>query len=137
MSHYDVGELVRSIVIDTLDIPAALYRTDLVFSADLGLESLDLLDIFFRIECSAPVVLTVEKCGRYLQGDVPDAEFCDARGIISGRGLSRLHTVMPQLDTDRWAGSLTLDRMLSELSIANLISMVENLLAEGQAAAHA
>ncbi|MFE5537647.1 acyl carrier protein [Streptomyces sp. NPDC056492] len=137
MSHYDVGELVRSIVIDTLDIPAALYRTDLVFSADLGLESLDLLDIFFRIECSAPVVLTVEKCGRYLQGDVPDAEFCDARGIISRRGLSRLHTVMPQLDTDRWAGSLTLDRMLSELSIANLVSMVENLLAEGQAAAHA
>ncbi|MEV6581927.1 hypothetical protein AB0M92_27610 [Streptomyces sp. NPDC051582] len=137
MSHYDVGELVRSIVIDTLDIPAALYRTDLVFSADLGLESLDLLDIFFRIECSAPVVLTVEKCGRYLQGDVPDTEFCDARGIISGRGLSRLHTVMPQLDTDRWAGRLTLDRMLSELSIENLVSMVENLLAEGQAAAHA
>ncbi|MFI1457529.1 acyl carrier protein [Streptomyces roseus] len=137
MSHYDVGELVRSIVIDTLDIPAALYRTDLVFSADLGLESLDLLDIFFRIECSAPVVLTVEKCGRYLQGDVPDAEFCDARGIISGRGLNRLSTVMPQLDTARWAGRLTLDRMLSELSIANLVSMVENLLAEGQAAAHA
>ncbi|MFB7977824.1 acyl carrier protein [Streptomyces vinaceus] len=137
MSHYDVGELVRSIVIDTLDIPAALYRTDLVFSADLGLESLDLLDIFFRIECSAPVVLTVEKCGRYLQGDVPDAEFCDARGIISGRGLNRLRTVMPQLDTDQWAGRLTLDRMLSELSVANLISMVENLLAEGQAAAHA
>ncbi|MCY0954265.1 acyl carrier protein [Streptomyces sp. H27-S2] len=137
MFPYDVGELVRSIVIDTLGIPAALYRTDLVFSADLGLESLDLLDIFFRIECSAPVVLTVEKCGRYLQGDVPDEEFCDARGVISARGLSRLRTVMPQLDTGQWAGKLTLDRMLSELSIGNLVSMVENLLAEGQAAAHA
>ncbi|MFJ6480983.1 MULTISPECIES: hypothetical protein [unclassified Streptomyces] len=134
MSHYDVNELVRSIVIDTLGIPTDLYHEDLVFSADLGLESLDLLDIFFRIECSAPVVLSVEKCGRYLQGEVPDAEFCDARGIISGRGLSRLNTVMPQLDADRWAGKLTLDRMLAELSVGNLISMVENLLAEGQAA---
>ncbi|MFE4212573.1 acyl carrier protein [Streptomyces sp. NPDC056844] len=134
MSHYDVNELVRSIVIDTLGIPTDLYSTDLVFSADLGLESLDLLDIFFRIECTAPVILSVEKCGRYLQGAVPDTEFCDARGFISGRGMEQLTTVMPQLDAVRWDGKLTLDRMLAEMTIGNLISMVENLLAEGQAA---
>jgi acyl carrier protein len=134
MSHYDVNELVRSIVIDTLGIPTDLYSTDLVFSADLGLESLDLLDIFFRIECTAPVILSVEKCGEYLQGTVPDTEFCDARGIVSGRGMAQLTTVMPQLDTVRWDGKLTLDRMLAEMTVGNLISMVENLLAEGQAA---
>jgi acyl carrier protein len=134
MSHYDVKELVRSIVIDTLGIDAAVYRTDLVLSADLGLESLDLLDIFFRIECSAPVVLSVERCGRYLQGDVADAEFCDARGIISRRGLRQLCTVMPQLDPAEWEGRLTLDRMLDRMTVGNLISMVEDLLAKGQAA---
>ncbi|MDX2645484.1 acyl carrier protein [Streptomyces sp. PA03-1a] len=132
MPRYDVEELVRSVVVEAMGIDPEKYHPDLAFASDLGLESLDLLDVFFRIECCVPVVLSVERCGRYLQGEVPDEEFCDANGIISRRGLERLAVVMPQLDPEVWAGRLTLDRMLERLTVGNLVAMVEHMLAEGR-----
>ncbi|MFD7428845.1 phosphopantetheine-binding protein [Streptomyces sp. NPDC091387] len=132
MSAYDVEGVVRSVIVEAMGLAPEKYTEDLSFSADLGLDSLDLLDVFFRIECCVPLIITVERCGRYLQGEVPDAEFCDENGVISRRGLERLHVVMPQLDPEIWAGRLTLDRMLDRLTVGNLVAMVEHMLGKGR-----
>lgn len=137
MPRYDIPELVRTIVEDTLGLDPLDHPGEPALGADLGLDSLDLLDVFFRVECCVPVILSVEECGAYLQGDVPDAEFCDERGVISARGLRQLHKVMPQLDPDAWHGRLRTDQLLPLMTAGNLVSMIEELLDRREQCSHA
>lgn len=128
MPSYDIPQLVRTVVEETLGVDPLGYLEGSALGADLGLDSLDLLDIFFRIECCLPVILSVERCGAYLQGDVPDQDFCDERGVVGPRGLERLRAVMPQLDPDRWRGRLRTDQLLPLMTTGNLITMIEELM---------
>jgi hypothetical protein len=137
MPRYDIPELVRTIVEEALGVDPLGYLEGSALGADLGLDSLDLLDIFFRVECCVPVLLSVERAGAYLQGDVPDAEFCDEHGVVSARGLRQLKTVMPQFDPDAWQSRLRTDQLLPLMTTGNLISMVEELLSRRGQCSHA
>ena len=53
---------------------------------DLGAESIDLLDILFRIERSTGVKIQASDLGEYIQGGIPDDEFGDENGIVSREG---------------------------------------------------
>jgi acyl carrier protein len=125
MTRYDVRALVLTAVEETFGLDRDQYSLDIAPLADLGVDSLTLLDLLFRIECSLPVLLSPRWCAERLQGQVPDEEFCDERGLITPRGLAQLATVMPQLDIAEWRDRLTLDRMLPLLTVGNLITMIE------------
>ena len=67
---------------------------------DLGAESIDLLDILFRIERSTGVKIQAADLGDYIQGGIPDDEFSDDNEMITAKGLEHLKKVMPQIDAD-------------------------------------
>lgn len=136
MTTYNVPELVRSAIVVATGVEEHELTDDVALAADLGIESLDLLDLFFRIQCVMPLLLSVERCAQYLQGDVSDEEFSDERGIVRPRGLDRLRTIMPQIDTVADADRLTVDRVLSLLTVGNLVTMVETLLAQSSRPSH-
>ena len=52
---------------------------------DLGAESIDLLDILFRIERSTGVKIQASDLGDEIQGGIPDDEF-GAGGNVSAQG---------------------------------------------------
>jgi acyl carrier protein len=124
MAQYDIAEVVRTAVADTLgskDLPDDL---DATLVDDLGLESLDLLDILFRIECQIPVRLPMNWVSEVLQGQVSDADFCTERGVVTDSGLRRLREIMPQLDPARWTGRLRVEHIPSLVTVGNLVNIV-------------
>lgn len=62
---------------------------------DLGAESLDFLDIVFKLEQAFGIQITRGEMERAARGDMSDEEFAPG-GVISEAGLARLRELMPE-----------------------------------------
>jgi acyl carrier protein len=100
---------------------------------DLGAESIDLLDILFRIERSTGVKIQASDLGDEIQGGIPDEEF-GAGGNVSRKGLEHLNTVMPQIDPDEYADKLAAEEVIMHFTVQNLADMVARRAAAKEAA---
>jgi acyl carrier protein len=124
MQPYDIDLVVRRAVAETLGTGDLDANLDATLVDDLGLESLDLVDILFRIEGELPVTLPLGLLSELLQGAVRDEEFCTPHGVITDRGLDHLATHLPQLDAARWSGRLRVEHIPSLVTVRNLIDLV-------------
>jgi acyl carrier protein len=91
---------------------------------DLGAESIDLLDMLFRIERKTGTKIQASDLAEYVQGGIPDEEFGDENGIVTATGLAHLKTVMPQIDADALAGNLEAEKVITLFTVENLASLV-------------
>src|SRR5690606_7008570 len=106
---------------------------DATLMDELGAESIDLLDILFRLERSVGVKIQASDLSEYVQGGIPDDEFGDENEIITPKGMAHLATVMPQLDTEALAGKLRAEEVMSHFTVDNLVTLVERRKAEAPA----
>ena len=90
---------------------------------DLGAESIDLLDILFRIERAVGVKIQASDLGDEIQGGIPDEEF-GAGDVVSRKGLEHLTTVMPQIDPGEYEGKLRAEEVIQHFTVQNLTDMV-------------
>ena len=100
---------------------------------DLGAESIDLLDILFRIERAVGVKIQASDLGDEIQGGIPDEEF-GAGGNVSRKGLEHLTTVMPQIDPDEYEDKLPAEEVIMHFTVQNLADMVARRAAAKEAA---
>jgi acyl carrier protein len=106
---------------------------DATLMDDLGAESIDLLDILFRIERSVGVKIQASDLGDEIQGGIPDEEF-GAGGNVSRKGLEHLTTVMPQIDPDEYEDKLPAEDVIMHFTVQNLADMVARRAAAKEAA---
>jgi acyl carrier protein len=97
---------------------------DATLMNDLGAESIDLLDILFRIERSTGVKIQASDLGEHIQGGIPDDEFSDADEVITEKGFEQLKTVMPQIDPDELRGKLKAEEVINHFTVQNLADLV-------------
>jgi acyl carrier protein len=124
MTREEIDSAVQSAVVDALGVSEDEATPDATLLGDLGAESIDLLDILFRIERKAGVKIQAADLAGWVQGGIPDEEFGDDKGIITPKGLAQLKKVMPQIDADALAGKLEAEKVLSLFTVGNLSEMV-------------
>jgi acyl carrier protein len=120
----ELHEAVQAAVVGALGVSEDEASPDATLMDDLGAESIDLLDILFRIERSTGVKIQASDLGDYMQGGIPDDEFSDGNEMITEKGLEHLKTVMPQIDTAALAGSLNANDVIKLFTVSNLGDMV-------------
>ncbi|GHI04379.1 acyl carrier protein [Streptomyces cellostaticus] len=125
--------VVQDAIADALGIDAGEVQPEATLLNDLGAESIDLLDILFRIERVSKIKITVTDIGDLLQGGIPDEEFGDEDEVVNDTGLTHLEKVLPQFDRSRLTEPLTADGVLGLFTVQNLL----DLLAERASAADA
>jgi len=114
---------IRNGLADILGISVEEIAEDSRLLDDLGVESIDLLDLMFRLDRETGVRMQVADIAGYLQGPIPDDEFADASGYISERGLKQLATVLGPLDEDALRGKLQADRVINLLTVGHLATL--------------
>lgn len=122
----DVDSAVKEAVVEALALDDDEVTSDSTLMDDLGAESIDLLDILFRIEKSTGVKIEASDLGDYIQGGIPDDEFSDDNEVISEKGAQQLHKVMPQTDPGELAGSLKAEEVMTLFTVQNLTEMVKS-----------
>lgn len=131
----DFAAIVAEAVADALGIDIEEAVPEATLLGDLDAESIDLLDVLFRIEKAADVKIKVSDIAELLQGGIPDEEFADENDIINEVGLAQLKKSLPQIDVDALAGKLTADEVLSLFTVKNLTDLVTERAAALAAAA--
>jgi len=114
---------VQSAVADALGVDEDEVTPDATLLGDLGAESIDLLDILFRIERSVGVKIQAADLAAYVQGGIPDEEFGE-NDIVTDKGLAQLKKVMPQINVDDLRGKLRAEQVLTLFTVQNLADMV-------------
>jgi len=124
LTQTEAYEAVQEAVVGALGVDDDEVTPDATLMDDLGAESIDLLDILFRIERSTGVKIQASDLGEYIQGGIPDDEFSDDNEIISERGLEQLQKVMPQINPDDLRGNLEAEKVINLFTVQNLADMV-------------
>ncbi len=124
MTNEEIREAVHTSVAEALGVEEDEVTPDATLMDELGAESIDLLDILFRIERSIGVKIQAADLSEYVQGGIPDEEFGDEQEIITPKGLAQLKKVMPQLDTEALAGQLQADQVMGHFTVENLVTLV-------------
>jgi acyl carrier protein len=124
MATTEIQSAVQEAVVGALGVGEDEATPDATLMDDLGAESIDLLDILFRIERSTGVKIQASDLGEYIQGGIPDDEFGDENGIVSEKGLEQLKKVMPQIDPDELRGKLEAEKVITLFTVGNLADMV-------------
>ena len=120
----DFGPVVQQAVADALGIDLEEVVPEATLLGDLDAESIDLLDVLFRIEKASGVKIKVSDMAELLQGGIPDEEFADENDVINDVGLAQLKKSLPQIDVEELAGKLTADDVLSLFTVQNLTDLV-------------
>lgn len=125
-SREEVAEAVHGAVVDALALDDDEVTPDATLMDELGAESIDLLDILFRLERSLDVKIQASDLNDHVQGGIPDEEFGDENEMVSEKGMAHLQTVMPQLDADQMQGKLRAEDVMNHFTVANLVDLVHS-----------
>jgi acyl carrier protein len=120
----DILVAVQQAAADALGLDETDVTPDSTLLGDLGAESIDLLDILFRIERKSGVKVQASDLADHIQGGIPDEEFGDENEIVTATGLTHLKTVMPQIDVAELTGALSADQVMSLFTVDNLTDLV-------------
>ncbi|PSL02357.1 acyl carrier protein [Haloactinopolyspora alba] len=120
-----VFDAVSSALVDALGVDEDEVVGSATLLGDLEAESIDLLDILFRLERSLGVKIAASDLAEHVQGGISEEEFGTPEGVVSDVGLAQLARVMPQIDVEKLRGSLPAEDVMGLFTVDNLVSLVE------------
>jgi acyl carrier protein len=118
----DIEALTCRIVAESLGRPTGDVKLSSVLMADLGAESLDFLDIVFRLEREFGIQITRGEMEKASRGDMSAEEFAPS-GVLSEKGLARLRELMPEA-AERIQPGLRPNMILTLFSVQTFANMV-------------
>lgn len=124
VTETEAYDAVKDAIVGALGVDEDEVTPEATIFEDLGAESIDLLDVLFRIERSTGVKIQASDIGEHIQGGIPDDEFGDEEGVVSDKGLEQLKKVMPQIDPDELRGNLHAERVITLFTVKNLADLV-------------
>jgi acyl carrier protein len=90
---------------DALGCDVEKVKLDASLIDDLGAESIDFLDIVFRLERTFKVKIPRGKIVEEARGDLSEAEFSKG-GIVSDAGVERLRSFLSEVPAERFPAPL-------------------------------
>jgi acyl carrier protein len=119
---HKVEQQVREVVAEALARDLSEVKLETILMGDLGAESLDFLDIVFKLERAFSIQITRGEMERAARGNMADEEFAPA-GVISEAGLARLRELMPEA-AQRIQPGLRPAQILSLFSVRTFVNLV-------------
>jgi acyl carrier protein len=91
---------VAKTIADALGLEEGEVKRDASLIDDLGAESIDFLDLVFRLERAFKVKIPRGKIVEDARGDLPEAEF-EQKGVVTDAGMTRLQSFLAEVPAER------------------------------------
>jgi acyl carrier protein len=96
---------VAQIIADALGVDTAQVKLDVPLIEGLDAESIDFLDLVFRLERGFGVKIPRGKIVEDARGDLAESDF-EQKGIVTTAGLQRLREFLSEVPADRFGTAL-------------------------------
>ena len=126
MSREQVLEQVKTVMVDALGVDDDEVKPEATLMGDLGAESIDFLDIVFRLEKAFGIKIPREELfpAESLMGN-PDFV---SNGKFTEKGLNALRTKMPHTDTSAFAKNPEVSKLGDLFTVGMIVNFVESKL---------
>ncbi|MFO1481801.1 MAG: phosphopantetheine-binding protein [Verrucomicrobiaceae bacterium] len=108
---------------DALDVSAASIKLDSSLIKDLYAESIDFLDIVFRLERVFKVKIPRGKIIEEARGPLSEAEF-ESGGVLTNAGMERLKAFLNEVPADRFPNPLKVSDISQLFTVETFCKMV-------------
>jgi len=125
-SHDEVFAKVQDLLSDALGVDTEEVSPDSTLQGDLGAESIDLLDIVFRLEKSFSI--KIPKGELFPDDLLNNPEYVDG-DRISSAGVEKLKEAMPHADFSRFESDPSVARVPELFTVRTIVNYVEGKLA--------
>jgi acyl carrier protein len=127
MNRDEIFNKVRDVLVDALAVDEDVVTTNASLTADLGAESIDFLDIVFKLEQAFGVKIA--------QGELfPENVNADPRFVKEGKltdeGLAALRNRLPAGDFSRLEKDRSVRMVASVFTVETLVKFIEKKLAK-------
>jgi acyl carrier protein len=120
----EIFEKVQSTLVDALGVDEDDVTRDATLFKDLGAESIDLLDIVFRLERNFGIKIPR---GELFPENVSDPELVE-NGKLTDKGLTEIQHRMPYADLSEFAKNPELERLFDLYTVDTLVQYVASKL---------
>lgn len=125
-SHDEIFQKVQSTLVDALGVDEEQVTPDATLQGDLEAESIDFLDIVFRLERNFGI--TIPRGELFPENLTSDASMI-ADGKLTDKGLEELKVRMPYADLDEFSKNPEVDRIGDLYTVDMLVRYVSDKLA--------
>ena len=120
----DVELKVRHIISDSLCVELESVQVTSNLMKDLGAESIDFLDIMFRLEKEFDIRIPQREIERHARGGLTPEEF-EIEGVLQPKGMARLQELLPEIDPKDWREGLSLRELPSLFNVKVFCGIVQ------------
>ncbi len=118
---------VRAVIADALYVDVEDVQADSVLMADLGAESIDFLDIMFRLEKEFSITLPKGDIEKKARGGLSDEQYA-VEGKLTEAALQNLRVLLPEVGPEAIRPGLTVRELPSLFTVATFARMVDEKL---------
>lgn len=122
----EVFEKVKTALVDALGVDEDEVTADATMVGDLGAESIDFLDIVFRLEKAFGI--EIPRSELFPEDVLTNAEFVE-NGKVTATGLAELKKRMPFADLTRFEKNPAVQEFGNLLTVADLCRYIETKVA--------
>ena len=128
MSRQEIFEKVRATLVDALSVDEDDVQEDATVMGDLGAESIDFLDIVFRLEKSFNIKIPQEEL---MPRDILSNADYVVDKKLNAAGLAALKKAMPHADLTGFEKNPDIDKLADTFTVGAIVKFIEAKLAKG------
>ncbi len=133
----DIFEELKPLLVNSLGVAPEAIRLESLLVADLGAESIDLLDLSFQIEDKFGVTIEGNELEREAKKRLADGVY-EKDGFLTEAALAEIRTSAPGLDPNKLVKGLRKADLPSLLTVGFFVHLIaRKLAAKAEGVAHA
>ena len=132
MSRDEIYSKVQAVLVDALGVDEEEVTPNAVIRDDLGAESIDFLDIMFRLEKAFGIKIPR---GEMIPENLAQDPNIVKDGVITPAGIAMLKSKMPHSDFSEFERDPKLDNMSKLFTVNAIVNYVQQKLEQPQPAA--
>jgi acyl carrier protein len=137
MDEKVIYEKVKESVVEALGVDDDEVTPEAVLFDDLGAESLDLLDIVFRLEKEFGIKIPrggIQADALAAEGEALKDEDLVVDGVLTPLGIEKMKASMPEVDPSRITEGFRADDIATLFTVQTFVNITKKLLEEKGAA---
>ncbi|MGE5679740.1 MAG: acyl carrier protein [Bacillota bacterium] len=126
MNENEIIDALKKCIAETIGIKAETIQSlDASVIDDLGADSLDLLDLVFRIEKTFGITISRGEIERKARETLPEEKF-EKDGFLTDMAKEALKSALPEVDAARFEGSLRKNDIPRLLTVRTFYKIIKD-----------
>ena len=118
---------IQDVLANALGVDEEEVKPESSLTADLGAESIDFIDIIFRLEKSFDIKIP---SGDLFPGNILNDEKFVQEGLVTEAGLAELKEKVPYLKLDKFSKDPQISKLADQFTVQMVINYVQDRVAD-------